>query len=77
MLNLYKVERQDNVGYDEYDAFIVASASVEQAKLYAPNGGLFQISRFPCWSVKNLEVTLIGQTELPEGEIVLASFNAG
>lgn len=84
-MNLYLVSRTDSVGYDEYDAFVVASESAEQAKLYSPEGGLYTTGHYDSWSIRVynywsvlVEVTLVATaTDLPEGHIVLASFNAG
>jgi hypothetical protein len=74
-MNLYLVERTDDVGYDEYDAFIVSATSEGQAQeciniKHGPNDSYSE------WSNK-VTVNLIGTYKGDKSEIILGSFNAG
>ena len=78
MPNIYKVQRLDKVGYDEYDAFIVSVNSDVEASAFHPSGDEeAPYSLYPTWNKSHLEITKIGLTDLPFGTIILASFNAG
>lgn len=72
-MKLYLVSRVDDVGYDEYDSIIVAAHSPATALKVQPGGDL--------WPEQHLRVQLIGRVagerQFKDGEIVLASFNAG
>jgi hypothetical protein len=37
-MNIYLLSRKDDVGYDEYDSFVIASNSAEEAIRYDPSG---------------------------------------
>jgi hypothetical protein len=79
-MNLYKVEF-DDYGWDQYDGFVVAAPSEEEAlqhiadeyppDTYGP--GTFGQVR---WDSK-VTVTLIDPTKYADTEIILSSFNAG
>jgi len=75
-MNLYLVSRTDQVGYDEYDAFVVAARDPIDAKLflaqkYKPDDG------YSSWSHKT-EVELIGvNNQYTKPTEILGSFNAG
>tara|TARA_R110000824_G_scaffold153443_2_gene325095 strand:+ start:171 stop:422 length:252 start_codon:yes stop_codon:yes gene_type:complete len=83
-MKIYKIERRDDVGYDEFDSMIVAADSEDDAKSIHPYGD----ASFPCWNndygswVRKeeidtlLKIWCIGETELKKG-VILASFNAG
>lgn len=66
MLNLYLIERTDEIGYDEYDSVIVASTGSELAMQKAP------------FSLDHVTCKLIGTAaqDIPPG-VVHSSFNAG
>lgn len=73
-MNLYLLERTDDVGYDEFDSIVVAAPTEHAACAIRPRGG---------WVPDNqaedgvtLRIALIGTTHLPTG-IVHTSFNAG
>ncbi len=83
-LYLYLVERTDNWGYDDYDAFVCAAASEDDARNMRPEGLHAEWDRiFDPWvhsSAKDtLKVTLIGRASrtTKEPQVVLASYNAG
>lgn len=66
-MRLYLVARTDKIGYDEYDADVIAAENEAEARNLSTVGGYDAAT-----------VTLIGTAEpavLPG--IVLASFNAG
>jgi hypothetical protein len=74
-MNLYLVSRTDVVRYEQYDAFVVAADSEDNAKEiinkeHDPN------SNYSDWS-HNTETELLGISIATEPEIVLGSFNAG
>lgn len=75
-MNLYKIERTDSVGYDEFDAAVVFATSAKEAIKIQP-------SEFSGWSTSedNLKVTLIAELKVVrkgfKRGVVLASFRAG
>ena len=85
-MNIYKIERSDEVGYDEFDSMIVAANSEDDAKSihpydHADNLTINFDNDYGSWVKKAeidtlLNVTCIGETELKKG-VILASFNAG
>lgn len=82
-MNIYMVERTDGrVGYDEYDAFIVAAEDEADAVKFHPNGDE-QVEPDPpygSWPADRVtfSVKLIGEAAPGiERGVVLASFNAG
>ena len=81
-MNIFKVERTDKVGYDEYDSFVIIAESENEARVTDPSGKPVEDSIFSSWvKVRDLDkliVTLIGvANEDQEPGIVLTSFNAG
>lgn len=80
-MNLYLVNRSDNVGYDNYDQCVVAAVSEDAARLIHPSGMVFDGNNASGSWVKlkgthKLRVELIGTTHLQQG-LVLSSFLAG
>lgn len=80
-MKLYLVERTDDeLGYDEYDAMVVA-ARTEQS---AMDTVAAKIIEGP-WSTRsswpnfpdNAQISLLGTTHITTGRVILASFNAG
>lgn len=90
-MNIYKVSRKDNWGYDQYDSAIVVADNEEQAMLIPPDydSEIAESYMSPydymekCgipdyWSPNNLNIELIGITDKYDKPItLLASFNAG
>jgi hypothetical protein len=75
-MNLYLLTRTDNVGYDEFDSFVIAANTEEEAlALKRPEPD----DNYPTWAQdKDVEVKLIGTTtEYTEPTDILGSFNAG
>ena len=86
VLNLYLVSRRDRWSHDDWDAFVVAAPSEDEAKDYMPNGsrpfvyvGTDTYDRSGWVSDKSLlEVTLLGTADPgTETGVILGSFNAG
>jgi hypothetical protein len=89
-MNLYKLERTDSLGYDEYDSMIVAAPNEQEARIMHPDGdhwvdgewkfkdrdGDYRWSTSDWCNPNDLKVECIGTTHLTIG-VVLASFNAG
>ncbi|QOC54464.1 hypothetical protein pSALSNUABM04_004 [Salmonella phage pSal-SNUABM-04] len=73
-MNLYLLERQDDVGYDEFDSIVVAAPSEGVARAIRPRGGWVYGEAWD--EAETLTCTNIGTTHLPIG-IVHESFNAG
>jgi hypothetical protein len=76
-MNLYLVER-DDWGYDEYDGFVVA-ANTEEEAMALINKEHDPERNFSDWpNVGNKTIEKIGTTDsYTEPEIILDSFNAG
>lgn len=85
MKNLYLVKRNERVGWDEYDSFIVCAKSEQDARETSPNkfDGKFDKDNsdysWVCFSeICELDVKLIGKAnDGLEYGVVLSSFNAG
>lgn len=86
MLKLYKIvpTRVNDHEYDVYDSAIVVARSPEQAKRIHPaNGSLRDPWGSQSWATTPTEVTaqylgvLAVSSSYVEGDVVLASFNAG
>lgn len=73
-MNLYLLERTDDVGYDEFDSIVVAAPTEQAACAIRPRGGWTDTG----WNEDGatLSCTLIGTTDLPTG-IIHESFCAG
>lgn len=92
-MKLYKISQTKNTNWYSYDSAIVSAENSKDAKriipspLYIYDGGFYYIYKMqemnkektcPSWtSPANVKAELIGETDLPAGEVVCASFNAG
>ncbi|ANZ48028.1 hypothetical protein ASESINO_4 [Erwinia phage vB_EamM_Asesino] len=74
-MNLYLLEREDDVGYDEFDSIVVAAPTEQAARATKPNHGRWT-DVFRNEDGVILRCKHIGTTHLPEG-VVHESFNAG
>ncbi len=93
MSNLYLIEQDVNNHYDTYDSAVVVSYSPEEAVQYHPAGDQFfkegewyyldnpeRASYLGTWAKpEEVRATLIGAAadNLSDGEVIIASFNAG
>lgn len=89
-MKIFKVERADSIGWDEFDSFVVVAESEDRARCIHPNScyvwndGKWENPKYPSgrydgWpSPDQLLVEYLGEAckEQKEG-VVLASFNAG
>lgn len=73
-MNLYLLEREDDIGYDEFDSIVVAAPTEQAARAIRPRGGWVYGEAWD--DAEKLTCTNIGTTHLPSG-IVHESFNAG
>lgn len=91
-MNIYKVTREDRIGYDEYNGFVVAAANEESARETHPHGihcrkwedqdghALFECGWIEFKDRHKLKVELIGTAynDIYQNKtVILASFNAG
>lgn len=80
-MNLYLLERTDDVDYDEFDSIVVAAPTEQAACAIRPDRGhwmdCFWLDESKWDEGLTLTVTLIGTTHLPEGTVVHESFCAG
>lgn len=80
-LHLYKVARPDVPDWDEYDSFVAAAATEDEARWMHPNGEDLAIDGLRgTWPVDpaSLRVTHLGTAdEGIEAGVIVASFNAG
>lgn len=63
-MEIYLVERTDNISYDEYDSWVIAAESVPRAA---------ELSKYTTVTVRPIGEAYTEQKE----EIILGSFNAG
>ena len=85
-MNIYKVSRTDEVGYDEFDSFVVVAKSNARARMIMPHWDCDEPIKevvdkkyspwIGCEEVKKLNVEFIGKAKGKE-RLVLCSFNAG
>ena len=73
-MNLYLLERQDDIWYDEFDSIVVAAPSEAAARAIRPRGGWCPDKA--CEDGEILSCKLLGTCDLPEG-IVHTSFVNG
>lgn len=85
-MNLYLVKRTDEIGYDEYDAFVCAAESAEQARSMPPvdewlTGELLSSNIIWEWTndLNKIKVEYVGKADekYTKPTVILASFNAG
>lgn len=83
-LNVYRVERMDAVGYDEFDGFVCVASSEDAARSMYPDepdgpGDPCTMARpDESWPPRRkVVVTLIAEGAPGPARIVLSSFNAG
>lgn len=90
-MNLYLVSRTDDIGYDEYDAFVCAAENEEQALSLHPDGGTIKefFAEDGTHYIRNCDfewrfgkravAKYIGKADekYTKPTVILASFNAG
>ena len=84
LMNLYLLDRTDDVGYSEFDSMVVAARSEEEALTFHPYNGMFgndwkDTSEYPSWTTPEyITITQIGTTKyIKRSSVVITSFNAG
>jgi hypothetical protein len=77
MLNLYSLKREEPIGYDEVDGFVIAAVDAESARVLAASQAADEGKR--AWMAYDLNVTLIGisTADIDTERVILRSFNAG
>jgi hypothetical protein len=50
-MKIYKVERTDHAGYDDYDSFVCFADSPEDAKRLSPDD--FHVWKDDCWQMQH------------------------
>jgi hypothetical protein len=78
-MKLYLLSRTDRVDYDEYDSFVVAAESEEEALKWFPRGNKSATNEYyDGWvSKEDLKIECIGESNSSVEKVILASFNAG
>lgn len=83
-MKLYLVSRTDDWGYDDYDSFVVAAKSEENALEYHPRGKDYlneddiKDRYYAGWTSKeNLKIECIGESNNLVEKVIIYSFNAG
>ncbi len=78
-LKLWKVYRIDPVGYDEYDAFVVAAYTAKEAEGYHPSASGNRFSRTWPDNPDFIMSLMIGSAAAgtKPGTVILTSFRAG
>lgn len=80
-MNIYKVERTDSAGYDEYESFVIVAETESVARYTHPTGCDIEDAGRSAnsWPVvpEDLIVTLVGRTVGDVRGVICASFNAG
>ncbi len=77
-MKLWLVRRTDPIGYDEWDAVVVAAETQDDAQYIHPSPYLKVFSQHYGWAkAETLSVEYLGTTDRKIEGVVLASFNAG
>lgn len=92
-MKLFKISQTANDGWYTYDSAIVSAETSKEAKRIIPSpfyiydGGFYYVYKMqemskektcPSWtSPANVTAVEVGETDLPAGEVVCASFRAG
>ncbi len=77
-MKIFLIERTDDVGYDEFEAFVIRAKDIDKAKkfaetVYKDGENVWYTDEIPPYKIKE-----IGETTTKDKEIViLGSFNAG
>ena len=69
-MRIYLVERIDNVGYDEYDSWVVSARSRKEAWGLCKWGDWYE-------DYTKVKITLLGESKYKKAKLILGSFNAG
>ncbi len=79
MLYIWKIERTDDWGHDEYSAAIVVASTEGEARRIHPNPDLGGSVSWVAYPDKQLKVTKMGTAAkgLAAGIVLLASYHAG
>ena len=80
-MNIYLVERTDNIGYEQYDSFICITKNEQEARETHPSEWDKNEFEWQDWiefsKINSLKVTMIGVSSEQKKRVVLTSFNAG
>jgi len=83
-MKLYLISRTDKARYDEYDSFVVAAESEENALKFHPDNRYFEEDDYFIdgevykWTAKeNVKIECIGESYSKEEKVIISSFNAG
>lgn len=78
-MKLWRIERTDTWGYDDFDSAVVAAEDEIAARMTTPDGRPFGLP-FSSWtkSVEDVKAEYLGEAKPgTSAGVVLASFNAG
>jgi len=79
-VKLYLLERNEQVGYNEYDSCVVCAKDEEEAKTIHPSNDTDAEDSYGTWTTtkENIDVTLLGTAlkGMKKG-VICTSFNAG
>lgn len=77
-MNIYLLKRDNKVGYDEYDGFVIAANTEDEARQMAAEEAADEGKNIWLSPVSDdVRVVKIGINDYPNPEIILDSFNAG
>lgn len=84
-MNIYLIQQDENSKYDSYDSAVVVAKTARRARMIHPSrNGI--TTDWSCWDLmswtdpKHVRVRLIGtlsSESYAEGDVILASYNAG
>jgi hypothetical protein len=81
MIKLWRLTQKENNGYDTFDSMVVAAETELIARMTHPSGKFRPRSPYDVWASRpeNVTVEYIGVSDrsFENGEIIVASFNAG
>ncbi len=70
-MNIYHILRKDQIGWDEYDAHIVAAHTAEECRNLIPRG----CENSEVW--QSATIRIVGQTHFEKPQVLLSSYIAG
>lgn len=75
-MNLYLVERTDDVNYEEYESFVAACSGPDKARSLRPSDAHSHYETWPVDDVLTLQVTLIGKARRGLTGVIHTSFRS-
>jgi hypothetical protein len=74
-MNIYHLNRQGSIGYDEYDEFIIAAETEAEARQIASRNAADEGKAI--WLSNKVDCTVLRPEDFDESQVIASSFQAG